>query len=256
MLFADPDAALVWDYMSQGLEMVNYRRLLKTTADGGDKTRIFATLGQLTCQDERVAWIWERFGRERAEVVSDLDPAACADKPRAVVIGTVGFTLWGGSSQRYFSSNLELICVENAAAGQASQNGNLNLENLMIIDPDVIYLNPYVLEQTDMSVAAFYSDPRLAGLRAVKDRRVYHMPLGASRLEGPVEVALSMLWLRQTAHPRYPSGLDLRSKIRQTYLEVYGYEMNEDEIDAWLRIEENSASSGYERFARQPGGAS
>jgi iron complex transport system substrate-binding protein len=252
VLQAEPDAALVWDYMSQGLEMAGFQRLVKITGDGGDKARLFSTLAQLTNQDGRVGRIWERFGRERAEVAADLGP--CAEPARAVVIGSAGFNLWSGPSQRHFTSNLGLICVENAAAGQPSQNGSLNLESLMMIDPDVIYLNPYLLDQTEMPVAAIYGDPRLAGLAAVKNRRVYHMPVGASRLEGPVEVPLSMLWLRLTAHPEKPSRLDMRGKIRRAYSEVYGYRMTEDEIDAWLRLEENSASAGYGRFARDEGG--
>ncbi|MDR1545921.1 MAG: ABC transporter substrate-binding protein [Deltaproteobacteria bacterium] len=249
VLEARPDAALVWDYMSQGLELVNFQGLMKTTADGGDKTKLFRTLGELTGQEDRVRWLWERYERERDAVAAEMKD--CVRPVRIAILGTTGFALWGPPSQRFLTGNLSLICGRNVAEGLSSTNGQLNLENLMRLEPDVIYLNPYVLDQTDLETGAICADPRFQGLEAVRRRRVYHMPLGASRLEGPVEAALSLLWLRLTMHPDAPSALDLRQKVRETYRDVYGYDMSDEEIDVWLRLEENSPSAFYGQFAKK-----
>jgi iron complex transport system substrate-binding protein len=247
ILQSSPDVALVWDYMSKGLELINFQGLVKTTADGGDKTKIFNTLADLTGQKERVKWLWERFERRRAKVIEDLGD--CREPVKAVVIGTTGLTLWGPPSQRWFMDNMKKVCGENAADGFGSANGQLNVENLLILDPDVIYLNPYILDLTNLDTRTILDDPRLRGLKAVRDKRVYHMPLGGSRLEGPVEAALAILWLRLTLHPEAPTVLDLPSEVRQTYREVYGYEMTDDEINVWLRLDENLNSANYDRFA-------
>ncbi|MDR2441940.1 MAG: ABC transporter substrate-binding protein [Deltaproteobacteria bacterium] len=243
LLWSDPDAALIWDYMSRGPELVNLKSLLKISADGGDKTKLFRLLGELTDRKDRVDYIWQRFNREYDEVLSDL--GSCGVRRTVAVIGTDGFTLWGPPSQRYFTSNLENVCGENVAVKFASQNGTLNIENLLELDPEQLWLNPYVLPQTNLNVRDFYDDPRFRGLKAVKNRRIYHMPLAASRLEGPVEVPLSILWQRLVMFPDVTSKLDLREKIYQTYFEVYGYRMNDSEIDNWLRMEENSISDRY-----------
>jgi iron complex transport system substrate-binding protein len=243
LLQSRPDAALVWNYMSAAPDLVNLQSLLKIAADGGDKTRLYKMLGEMTGRKDRVARLFERFAEERDRVAADVSP--CPARKSAVVIGTNGFSLWGRPSQRFFMDNLEMICGRNAAEGLPVQGGNLNLENLLVLDPDVVWLNPYVLEQTDLRVRDFYEDPRFKGLAAVKNRRVYHMPLGASRLEGPVEVPLSMLWQRLILFPEIPSGLNLRDEIRRTYLETYGHEMSEPEIDRWLRLEENFLSAHY-----------
>lgn len=246
LLESDPDAALVWNYMSGGPELVNLRSLLQISADGGDKTKLFNMLGELTGGRERVEWIWRRFQTEYDQVVADIRP--CVQQKRVAVVGTSGFALWGPPSQRYFTDNLEKVCGVNVASNFPAQGGGLNIENILILDPDVIWLNPYVLEQTDMNVRTLYDDPRLSGLKAVKNRTIYHMPLGASRLEGPVEVPLSMLWQRIVMFPTVGTKLNMRDKIRRTYLEVYGYEMSDQEIDNWLRMEENSVSSEYARL--------
>jgi iron complex transport system substrate-binding protein len=246
VLWSEPDVALVWDYMSQGLESINFRGLVKIAGDGGDKTKLFNALGQLTGREERVRQLWERHRRELNEVAADA--GECRRPTKVAVLGGSGLNLWGAPSQRHFFENLRLVCGVNVADVISNQNGLLNVENLIFLDPDVIYLNPYVLEQTDMEVGAVYSDPRRPGLKAVREKRVYHMPLGGSRLEGPVEISLSTLWTRLTMRPEIPTKLDLRRKIRETYLEVYDYEMSEEEIDRWLRLEENVVSAFYGRF--------
>ena len=45
VLEADPDAVLVWNYMSFGLREVNFQGMLEITGDGGDKTKLFRLLG-------------------------------------------------------------------------------------------------------------------------------------------------------------------------------------------------------------------
>ena len=243
LLWTKPDAALIWDYMSRGPDEVNLQSLLKVRADGGDKTKLFNMLGQMTGLEERVARIWERHHELRGRVVADS--GECLEPVSAAVIGTSGFTLWGPPSQRHFTDNLQAVCGRNVAAGFASANGTLNIENLLALDPEVIWLNPYVLEQTDLRVESIYEDPRLEGLKAVRNRRVYHMPLGASRLEGPVEVPLSILWQSLILRPSRPTALDMREEIQKTYLDVYGYKLSEAEVDNWLRMEENSNSVEY-----------
>lgn len=74
------------------------------------------------------------------------------------------------------------------------------------------------------------------------------MPRGAARLEGPLEEHLLILWLWQTVRPQIPLKFDMREEIRLSYRFVFNYELTEDQIDQWLRLEENMRSFGYGRF--------
>jgi iron complex transport system substrate-binding protein len=246
VLWTDPDVALVWDYMSQGLELVNFQGLVKVNRDGGDKTKLFNALAAMSGQEERLGWLRSRYELERFEVLSEIKE--CRHPPSIVVIETVAFSLWSLPNNRIFTDYVEAICGDNIARKITKRGGSLNIEQLLAMDPDIIYNNPYALKDCDLDVRSILDDPRFQGLRAVKSKKVYQMPLGASRLEGPVEEPLSMLWLRLTMHPNLPTNLNIRDKIRQTYLDVYGYEMTEEEIDKWLQFEENSSSANYGRL--------
>jgi iron complex transport system substrate-binding protein len=243
VLWTDPDVALVWDYMSFGLELVKFPGLVKVGRDGGDKAKLFGALGALSGQEARVGFLWRRFERERQEVVDDLK--GCQNPARIVVIETVSYTFWANPNNSYFSAYVESVCGQNIGQRMPTRNGTLNIEQFLILDPDIIYINPYVLGDTDIKVWEILDDPRFQGLKAVKAKRVYHMPLGASRLEGPVEAALSMLWFRMTMHPFKSTSLDIREKIWRTYNDVYGYKMSKGEIDKWLRMTENGVSANY-----------
>jgi iron complex transport system substrate-binding protein len=248
VLKVDPDAVLVWNYMSFGLKEVNYHGLLEITGDGGDKRKLFKLLSGLTGEDERVQFLFDRFQTLMDKVL--LQRGECLSPTKVAILGGTGYNLWGGKSQSFLFDNIKNICAINASDGTNSSSGVLNIENLLVINPDVLLLNPYVLAQTDMQVERIYSDERLKGLKAVKDRRVYHMPLGASRLEGPVEFPLSMLWLIKILHPEWNSQLSLRDMVKETYLAVYGYEMSDFEIDHWLRLDENQDSAFYAQFRK------
>jgi iron complex transport system substrate-binding protein len=250
VLKENPDAVLVWNYMSLGLKEVNYHGLLEITGDGGDKRKLFQLLSGLTGEDARNSELWKRFETERDAIF--MERGDCSSPTRVAILGGSGYNLWGGKSQSYLFENLDKLCAQNAAKDGYGASGVLNLEMLLALDPDVLLLNPYVLAQTNMVVSDIYADPRLSGLKAVRDKRVYHMPLGASRLEGPVELPLSLLWLSRILHPEWEGALNLREKIKETYLSVYGYEMTDDEIDHFLRLEENRGSAIYKQFERVP----
>jgi iron complex transport system substrate-binding protein len=194
-------------------------------------------------QEARVDRIWGRYWRERQEVIDDI--SSCKTAPKILVIETVSYTFWSNPNQSFFNNNLESICGFNIGKLMPTRNGNLNLEEFFNLDPDIIYINPYILGDTDIKVWSILEDPRFQGLKAVKNKRVYHMPMGASRLEGPVEAPLSMLWLRMTLHPDQPTSLDIREKIRDTYKFIYDYNITDGEINKWLRLTENSYSSHY-----------
>jgi iron complex transport system substrate-binding protein len=42
--------------------------------------------------------------------------------------------------------------------------------------------------------------------------------------------------------------LDLRKEILETFDSVFAYDMSDIEIDAWLRLSENSQSANYDIF--------
>ena len=251
-MLINPDVVLSWDYISASFENVKFPGLVKIAQDDGDKRKLFQVLGELSGRSERVAWLWSRHQKEMAYLRSTLRNDV--KKKKMIILANTDFALWNNASQPHVHQWLRQLGGLNLAekmrfgGGQFRTSAALNLEALLRLDPDLIYINPYALAFASIDVAEIYTNPKLQGLKAVKNKRIYHMPSGAARLEGPVEEPLFMIWMYQTMHPELPSAINLRDKIKEAFIDMYHYEMSDREIDDWLRLEENQISNGYDRF--------
>jgi iron complex transport system substrate-binding protein len=246
-----PEAVLSWDYLSPAFERAKVRGLIKISADSGEKERLFKLLGQVTGKSGRVEWLLGRLERKKAELFAAA--AACAAqgqiRPQGVlIIDDDNFSLGTGKYYSRFNFNAQRLGIKNLAEQPGFANGFLNVEELLKIDPEIIFINHYLLAFSTMTVDDVYKNPKLQGLRAVQNRRVYHMPKGAARLEGPLEEHLLAIWAFQAAHLNAPFSHGLREEIKMSYREIWGYGLSDGQVDEWLRLKENLASKGYARF--------
>ena len=248
-LLMNPDVVFSWDYLARDLENIKFKGLIKITGDGRYKDKLYKLLGELTGREALVERMWAGYRANESALLAEI-PAGLGEKT-LVVIGNDNFVLWRGKPFRKYNDDLKKIQVHNPAEKLAAPGGRLSMESLLLLDPDFIFINPFSSNFTALTVADIYAHPVLSGLRAVSSRRVYHMPLGGARLEGPYEDYLLLLWTAAVMRPELPLSLDLRAEIKKSYLEAFGYGLSEDETDAWLRLAENLESAGYARFARQ-----
>jgi iron complex transport system substrate-binding protein len=247
----NPEAVLAWDYLSPEFERAKVRGLITISADSGEKERLFKLLGQASGQSQRVEWLLGRLERKKAEIfaaaVAYLDQSQIRSQG-ILIIDDDNFSLGTAKFYKRFNFNAQRLGIKNLAEKIGFANGVLNIEELLKIDPEIIFINHYLLAFSTITVEDIYKNPRLQGLRAVQGRRVYHMPKGAARLEGPLEEHLLAIWTFQTVHLNAPFSHNLRDEIKKSYQEIWGYELTEGQIDEWLRLRENLASKGYGRF--------
>lgn len=247
-LLMNPDVILSWYYQTQDLEKIKFPGLIVINRDGRYKEKLYQVLGQLTGQEKRVEDMWARNRADEAALFAEI-PSDLEEKS-LVVIGSDLFALWTGSAFRKFEDDLKSLRARNLAERSPNPDARLNMESLLMTDPDFIFINPFSSYFTTLTADDIYRAPALSGLRAVANRRVYHMPKGAARMEGPYEDYLLMLWMVLVMHQELNLDRDLRAEIRDSYRRAFDYEMSEDEIDDWLRLSENLLSSGYGRFKR------
>ncbi len=243
ILYERPDAVLIWAWFARGLEAVRYPGLVELVSDEGiEQTALFRLLGTLTSKEERVGALLRRCEYETARLASaDLGAYAPVG---VMVIGETDRSFWNGNA-RAFNAMLRKVGGYNVAEGITS-NGLVTLEELLRLDPEVILLSSYFGKT--MRPEDLYADPALRNVRAVRERRVYRIPGGASRMTGLVEAPLLMAWTARLLHPSVPWEVSLRETIRRTYAEVYGYDMTQGEIDAMLQMDANAVSAGYAVF--------
>ena len=236
VLLEQPDAVFCWSWFADVYANIAYPGLVQI--ESAPSESLFTLLGAVTGNFRRVEWLLASGDMKRARILSEVDFSV--PEVTVVVLGNDDFFVWNRNFGG-FNKNLRSLNARNMAENLPILRGVMNIEVLLLFDPDVLLLSWFTNRVT---VADIYADPRFKGLKAVKNRRVYKMPRGASRMEGPVEEPLLLLWLNQTLHMR-ETKISLASAVKQTYYDAYGYTLSEPQINAWLHMEENTASCGY-----------
>ena len=101
------------------------------------------------------------------------------------------------------------------------------LEQIYAWDPDVVICN------AAESVDYLYSDSKWKGFRAVKEKQVKAIPIGATRWgqRGSVETYFAMLWLGCEIYPKYYEDVDLKKEVVTFYKNILGIEVNDELYD-------------------------
>ena len=99
-----------------------------------------------------------------------------------------------------------------------------SLEQIYAWDPDVVICN--AAETTDY----VYRDSKWEGLRAVREKNVKTIPVGATRWgqRGSVETYFAILWLGCEIYPDVYSDIDLKKEVTDFYGDVLGVEVTDE----------------------------
>jgi iron complex transport system substrate-binding protein len=236
ILLLQPDAVLTWLWFSDDLARIHYKGLVRFTFDRDDGLGYFSLIGGIAGKNERAAEISERYHKKTAELTAQISGEYPA---KVLVIANENLFVWNAAFTD-FNSNLGMINAVNAAE---HLSGTPNIEVILGLDPDIIFLNDYA---NALTVESIYTDPVFSGFKAVAERRVYRMPRGFASMKGPVEQPILFLWMALLIRPE--TELSLRREIKDTYLEIFNYEISEEETDLMLHIKENGGSRYYSIF--------
>jgi iron complex transport system substrate-binding protein len=116
-------------------------------------------------------------------------------------------------------------------------------EQLFVWNPDVIICN-----EVD-TVDYLYEDDKWQGLDAVKNQKVYNIPVGATRWgqRGSLETFFAILWLGKTIYPDYYTDIDLKEEVfdfYQTYLNIQLDDATYEKMLSGRGIRSSSSASG------------
>ncbi|HVS16987.1 MAG TPA: ABC transporter substrate-binding protein [Planctomycetota bacterium] len=188
VLALDPDLVLCDPWQSvdtnQRLAEAGVRVVLvPDTVSWGDGVRVLEELGRVLGVEARAA-----------EVAADLERRVAALAERTAARGPLRALCYSNFGSQGFSAGsdttideiLRLAGLVNAAA-QAGRRGHVTLsfEELIRLDPDVIVVSTplhtdvgHAGDRGGASRGVLESEPSLAGLRAVRERRIVGLPPG------------------------------------------------------------------------------
>ncbi len=139
---------------------------------------------------------------------------------------------------------LEKVGVINVSVNQELKfldgKNFASLEQILLWDPEVILVN-------ESGVGEYMlNNSQWASLKAVKEGRVYQMPIGISRWGHPggMETPLAILWTAKTIYPEYFEDLDMKKETRYYYKQFFNYDMSDEQIERILQGEEKRKPKG------------
>ncbi|GAC1486899.1 MAG: hypothetical protein NVS1B16_15130 [Pseudarthrobacter sp.] len=194
---------------------------------------------------ERALDIKARSGTELA-AVKDLAAGRSA-RPSILYFNrfTGGLKVAGANSYNDFY--IKLVGGTTPATGNDPVKGSgmvgVDVEQVLRWDPEVILLGNFdnALPQD------LYSAPVWQTVSAVRNRRVYKVPLGGYRWDPPgQESPLMWHWLSDIAFPQQQSLL--RNKVVEYFDFLYSHKPTAAELDKILWTTANAASDHYRQF--------
>lgn len=204
-------------------------------------------MGQVLGRPEKAKALIDWHNAARATLEKTLAGVPADKKPRVLFFLRFLSELRVAGDGTYNDFYIELAGGRNAAK-ELSKFKVVNPEQVIAWNPDIILLTAHEHALTPGDV---YKNPVYAGVSAVRNKRVYTLPLGGYRWDPPShESPLMWEWLAMLTHPDKVHG-DLRADMAEKYKFIYGHALTDDEIDAILKIDVNKGEAHYAQFARK-----
>ncbi|EOV8086623.1 ABC transporter substrate-binding protein [Providencia huaxiensis] len=252
LLNVEPD--LVWQWGHRGDDIISPMRdagLTVATLDYGQESytqewiRLMGqTLGHNDKAQKMIQW--------RQQVVDTLSATTAkipeSEQPRVLYLSHFNQSIQTFGSTSHNNADFAL-------AGGVSLNRDLtgprtlNIEQILVWDPDIILLGNF---EEGLSPADVYRNPMLSEVTAVKNQRVYKLPIGGFIWDAPnQETPLYWQWLSMIFYPE-TMKMPLREEIRLRYQQLYGYDVSDEQIDGILQMEMNKNSQHYLSLMGKP----
>lgn len=133
---------------------------------------------------------------------------------------------------------LNVVGVNNVSIDQnlrlVEEKFYANLEQIYLWDPDIIIAHEIGVPEYILT------NEQWAGLRCVKEKRVYQIPNGISRWghPGSIEVPLAILWTAKLVYPDYFEHIDMKTETKDFYKRFFNLDLSDDDINKILTSDE------------------
>jgi iron complex transport system substrate-binding protein len=248
ILALKPDVVFQWATSASGdviavLDRTGVPVLGMRAGSQEDVAGFISMIGAVSGNAPRAAELLARQQEERRKLEAAMSGLAEAQRPRVIYFIRAAQILRVSGKKTNNDFYIRLAGGQNVAAESPPQS-TVTIEQILTWNPQVVLLGNF-----DAAVPAdIYADPRWQGVDAVKNRRVYKVPLGGYRWDPPSqESALMWIWLAGLLQPeREPATL--RATMRDWFGFLYRHDLSDDEIDGILFVAQNRQSAGYDRY--------
>lgn len=193
-------------------------------------------LGQVLNKEQRAAQLRKDFDDELERIkekVADINPA---ERPKGLILFNAErlMATGSGSFANFWLENTGAVNV--AAELRTSPRGaTVGMEQILAWDPDVIYITNFCQTMPEDLYENRISGQDWSVVRAVKNKRVYKIPLGEYRWYPPSADSVLMLqWMASRNHPELFGDLDMKAVIKSHFKRVYAFDLADADIEKIL----------------------
>lgn len=247
MLEKGIEAAILWHYQDEAaakLKQVGIAPIMIDNANVEELQKSFLIVGQLLDKEARAQKVVDFYQKAYEDIKERGGAVEKAAKPKVLFLRTQKLRLQGNDN--FMREAIAMAGGDNPTAIQALRNNqeqNISMEDILNIDPDIILLSNF-----DPFVPDDLYENRLPGqdwstVKAVRDRRVYKVPMGIYRWDAPgVETPLMMRWLARLFQPEIFADIEIRQETKAFMKDFMGYDLSDADLAQIFADEANQNS--------------
>ena len=234
LLKLSPDLVVQWSMYPDEIDKIQSIGIpvVAISGSGNDPRHVEGWLriaGQIAGKEEKVDRLLEYHYNALGMIGYRLYNIREKDKPRALVIDTEPL-------QARAYEWLDLTGAVNVAKDMPQWISEVNMEQIYLWDPEIIYISNFSETQPEDIIENTMPGYDWSPISAVKNKKVFKVPMGAYRWDPPSqESALMLKWLAQIHHPDLFSDYDIKEEIKEFYKRFYNYTLSDESVDRILR---------------------
>ncbi len=235
LLELKPDVVFQWNYMTEEIEKLEAAGIKVIALQYGtveDLETWIRIISQLYQKEERGEEIISYFHESLNEVNSVTSQIPEEEKLSVVHFSDLLRVAGEGNFTNYW---IEQSGGTNPAKDLSGDALNVDMEQMLLWDPDVIYIGNFTALQPSEILENKIEGQDWSLLSAVQNKQVYKIPIGGYRWDPPgVETPLMVKWLATIQYPELFADMDIREEVSEFYQEVYNFTLTEEMLDEIL----------------------
>lgn len=240
ILKADIQAMLIWDNQEDERERLLKMGIAPIMVQNKTVEDLQASLkavGQLLGKEEKAEEFIQLYNESYNLMKSYESSVNSVEKKKVLYLRDSGLKIQG--SDNFIREALELAGADNIVG----DGKTITMEEIIVQDPEIILLSNFDKISPDDIYNNKIEGQDWSNINAVKNKRVYKMPLGIYRWDAPgVETPLMMLYLGKIIQPEVFEDVNFRQNFVDFYKEFFDYDIRESDMEKVLKFDQNKDS--------------
>ncbi len=240
VLKADIQAMLIWDHQEDERERLlkmGISPIMVKNETVEDLQASLKAVGQLLGKEEKADKFIQLYNDSYNLMKSYESSVNSVEKKKVLYLKDSGLKIQG--SNNFIREALELAGADNIVG----DGKTITMEEIIVQDPEIILLSNFDKISPDDIYNNKIEGQDWSNVNAVKNKRVYKMPLGINRWDAPgVETPLMMLYLGKIIQPEVFEDVNFRQNFVDFYKEFFDYDISESDMAKVLKFDQNKES--------------